>query len=184
MFSFGFVEMDTEDIKTKQVPHQIALENLPLWDSRAHQTWFMLILFFSQWTRTITFLVLGDDREIKPRAREQTTMKMASFKIQSCESAFTAFSLRYLNRNAEEISKIRTGINSSFTFMWISQQWIPLHVHSRRQSYKRFALKAILITTVYMYLDKHFFDWHFWVAKGFCLIFILIAIMRLVFVQT
>ena len=29
--------MDTEDVKTKQVPHQIALEN---------QTWFMLILFF------------------------------------------------------------------------------------------------------------------------------------------
>ena len=42
--------------------------------------------------------------------------------------------------------------------------------------------KAILITTVY--LDKHFFDWDFWEAKGFRLIFILIAIMRLVFVQT
>ena len=40
--------------------------------------------------------------------------------------------------------------------------------------------KAILITTVY--LDKHLFDWDFWVAKGFRLIFILIAIMRLVFV--
>ena len=34
-------------------------------------------------------------------------------------------------------------------------------------------------------LSHHiFFDWDFWEAKGFRLIFILIAIMRLVFVQT